>query len=113
MAKGKATKKQVEKFIEEFKACSGEQFEVARTFKTNRFLLKKNLTFVDIHYVVLNDLNYTHYIDGPDEERDSHYEEGEVWEFVIEKFNSKIYIKLKLFIDHLGMHRSKCMQFHD
>ena len=86
---------------------------MARTFKTSNFLLKNNLTFSDIYDAVLNDLKYFHYIDGPDEERDSFYEEGEVWEFEIQKFNSKIYIKLKLFNDHLGMHRSRCMQFHD
>jgi hypothetical protein len=40
-------------------------------------------------------------------------EAGEIWEFVIDKYNSKIYIKLKLFKDHIGTLRSKCMQFHD
>lgn len=113
MAKGKATREHIEKFIDEFKACSGKEFEVVRTFKTSNFLIKKNLVFDDIYNIVFNELNYTHYIDGPDQERDSFYEEGEVWEFVIQKFNSEIYIKLKLFKDHLGQHRSKCMQFHE
>lgn len=104
---------EIEDFLEEFRACSRPRIDVMRTRKTVSFLLKKNLTFKDVDIIIFKDLNSTHYIDGPDEERDTEHEQGEIWEFVVEKFNRKIYIKLKLFKDHLGVLRGKCLQFHD
>jgi hypothetical protein len=71
LAKRKAKRTEIEEFLEEFRACSRPRVDVIRTSKTTKFLLKKNLTFKDIDEIISEELNSIHYIDGPDEERDS------------------------------------------
>jgi len=66
----------------------------------------------DAEKIIFEELNYYHYHKGPRKERDEKHESGEIWIFKLNKYNTDIYIKLKLYKNKIGLLKGKCLSFH-
>ena len=112
MPKGKATQQEIEEFLEEFRSRSRPTVNNEPRPEYFGFLASKNLSQEDAYAVILEDLNYKHYVSGPEDDYNKEEHSDPVWKFKIKKFGTTIYIKLKLYTGKLGP-SSKCLSFHD
>ncbi len=111
MAKKKATKQEIKDFLEEFRARSRPRVEIEPRPEYLQFLTSKNLVEKDANDVILMELDYTHYISGPEDDYNKNLYPGPIWVFKIKKFDTMIYIKLKLYDGKYGP-SAKCIAFH-
>jgi len=112
LAKGKATKGQIEDFLNEFRACSRPRVEIEPRPENLTFLSSLDHFSEDADKIILEEINYKHYHKGPRKERDEKHEPGEIWIFKINKFDTEIYIKLKLYRNRINQLSGKCISFH-
>ena len=113
MAKHKATKKEIEEFLEEFRSRCRPTVDIEPRPEYHVFLALKNLIQEDAYAVILKELDYKHYVSGPEDDYNKKTYPDPIWKFKIKKFGTTVYIKLKLFIGELGLLRSKCLSFHN
>jgi len=107
----KATEKEVEEFLEEFRARSRPIVDIEPRPEYLNFLILKNLTQEDAYSVVLEELDYRHYVSGPEDDYNKTYP-GSIWKFKIKKFGTTVYIKLKLYNGKICP-AGKCLSFHN
>jgi len=112
LAKRKATEQEIEDFLEEFRLRCRPKVEIEPRPEYIGFLFANNLLQEDAYSVILNELNHTHYVSGPEDDYNKKHPDP-VWKFKIKKFDTTIYIKLKLYTGKLGLPCSKCLSFHD
>lgn len=112
MAEQKATRQEIGEFLEEFRVRSGIKVDIEPCPKNIKFLLSNNLSNKDAYDVILNDLDYTHYFSGPEDDYNKKIYPGPIWKFKINKFETTIYIKLKLY-EGKFLPEAKCLSFHN
>ena len=109
----KPSNEQIEEFLEEFRSCCRPRVDIEPRPEFLNFLSSRNLIHENAEDIILNELNAEHYNNGPEADYNERFPAGEIWKFQIEKYDTKIYIKLKLYHDKLGTLRSKCLSFKD
>ncbi|MGD9900182.1 MAG: hypothetical protein AB7T22_13755 [Calditrichaceae bacterium] len=115
MSKRKATEKEVETFLDEFRLrcrpLANPQVELEPRPVNMQFLLSKGLVISDVNRVILKDLTFKHYESGPEDDHCKNEYPGPVWIYKINKFRTTVYIKLKLYNGRFGP-AAKCLSFH-
>lgn len=112
MAKRKATRPEIEGFLDEFRARSRPEVNIEPRPEYFNFLTSKNLSQKDAYAVILDELDHTHYVSGPEDDYNKRTYPGPIWKFKIKKFETTVYIKLKLF-EGKQMPEAKCLSFHN
>jgi hypothetical protein len=113
LAENKPTKQEIEDFLEDFRTRCRPRVEIEPRPEYFQFLLSRNLIENDANKVILEELNYSHYVSGPEEDYSSTQYPGLIWKFKIEKFETTVYIKLKLYTGKFGEPSAKCLSFHN
>jgi hypothetical protein len=113
LAGEKPTKNEIEEFLEEFRTRCRPKVDFEPRPEYFQFLTSKNLIEYHANKVILKDLNYSHYISGPEKDYNSRQYPGCVWKFKILKFETTVYIKLKLYTGKFGEPSAKCLSFHN
>ena len=87
----------VELFIKEFKEAVKAQnvYFVGNRQKNREFLTKLGWTAEDVINFLFSELSPSHYISGPEEERDPKFEKGIVYKFMLRIESYDVYVKIK------------------
>ena len=113
MAREKPAKQEIEDFLEEFRTLGRPRVDFEPRPEYFQFLASKNLIEYQANKVILDDLNYSHYALGPETDYNPEKYPGPVWKFKIDKFNTIVYIKLKIYPGKFGEQSAKCLSFHN
>ena len=98
----------IKNFLKKATDClENNRFKLIRRDKNNEFITNKGYTEKEIKAIIKN-LELSNFIKGPEEDKNSEHEDGEVW--IFQKNN--IYIKLKLYYKSNKLWL-KCISFHD
>lgn len=113
MSAKNASRSEIEEFLEEFRALCRPKVNFEPRPEYFKFLAKNNLVEKDANQVVLEEINNSHYVSGPDDDYNPMQYPGPVLKFKIYKFGTTIYIKLKMYPGKMGRPSAKCLSFHD
>jgi len=106
-------RKEIEKFLEDFRCCSRPNVEIADYKKNDRFIANSGITQEEVREILLEKLSWEHYKKGPEPERNPNHPQGIVYHFVYHWESYDIYIKLKVYDNKLGQLSAICISFHD
>lgn len=105
-------KNQIEDFLEDFREDAGTSPDIADRDNYDDFRIRSGISFDEMREILLKKLSSSHYLAGPEPERDPKFPQGIIYKFIYPWENYEIYIKLKIYY-HLGFKIGICLSFHD